>query len=130
MKWLRKLFARITMRVVLTMSVLMTLVGLALMVWSMLDPTPLPVILAMSVGQGLGILAFAMFGGVALVDQLRKQRRKGAVEAAAAVAATASIVQGPVVDGPASTSVGDLHAAAAVPADGASARPQTRQAPP
>jgi hypothetical protein len=33
-------------------SAVLTLVGLGLMVWSMLQPTPLPVMLAMTVGQG------------------------------------------------------------------------------
>jgi purine-cytosine permease-like protein len=67
---------------ILVVAVIMTLLGLALMVWSMAQPTPMPVILAMSVGQGLGILAFLLFGIVVLVDQLRKQREAGAREAA------------------------------------------------
>ena len=62
----------------LAIAAILTLIGLALMVWSMAQPTPMPVILAMSVGQGLGILAFALFGVVVLVDQLRKQREAGA----------------------------------------------------
>ncbi|HEX3761033.1 MAG TPA: hypothetical protein VHW23_20200 [Kofleriaceae bacterium] len=70
-------------RGVLVAASLMTLVGLALMVWSMAQPTPMPVILAMSVGQGLGILAFVLFGVVVLVDQLRRQRDAGAHDAAA-----------------------------------------------
>ncbi len=70
-------------RGILVVAAFMTLVGLALMVWSMAQPTPMPVILAMSVGQGLGILAFLLFGIVVLVDQLRKQREAGAHEAAA-----------------------------------------------
>lgn len=51
-----------------------TLVALALMVWSMLDPTPLPVMLAMSVAQGLGTLAFALYG-LAVWTDLRRLRR-------------------------------------------------------
>lgn len=69
-------------RGILVVAAIMTLIGLALMVWSMAQPTPMPVILAMSVGQGLGILAFALFGIVVLVDQLRKQREAGAREPA------------------------------------------------
>ena len=69
-------------RGILVAAAIMTLVGLALMVWSMAQPTPMPVILAMSVGQGLGILAFLLFGIVVLVDQLRKQREAGARETA------------------------------------------------
>ena len=38
------------------------------MVWSLIQPTPMPVILAMSVGQGLGTVAFALYGWVVLRD--------------------------------------------------------------
>ena len=69
-------------RGILVVAAIMTLIGLALMIWSMAQPTPMPVILAMSVGQGLGILAFVLFGIVVLVDQLRKQREAGASETA------------------------------------------------
>jgi hypothetical protein len=68
----------------------LTLVGLALMVWSMLVPTPMPVILAMSLGQLLGTVAFGMFGYVVLVDQVRKQRAKGAARAAGELTKAAS----------------------------------------
>ena len=74
----------------LQISAVLTLVGLALMVWSIVVPTPLPVILAMSVGQLLGTIAFGMFGYAVLVDQLRKQRAKGAAAAAADPADKAS----------------------------------------
>lgn len=87
MKVFRKLSAWLTIRKLLILSALLTLLGLALMVWSLLEPTPLPVILAMSVGQVFGIVAFALFGGVVAVDQLRKQRAKGAAAAAATAAA-------------------------------------------
>jgi len=69
-------------RGILVAAAILTLVGLALMVWSMAEPTPMPVILAMSVGQGLGILAFLLFGIVVLADQLRTQREAGAQGAA------------------------------------------------
>ena len=72
-RWSRRLLA---------LAAILTLIGLGLMVWSMAQPTPMPVILAMSVGQGLGILAFLLFGIAVLVDQLRKQREAGAHEAA------------------------------------------------
>jgi multidrug transporter EmrE-like cation transporter len=70
-------------RGILVIASLMTLIGLGLMVWSMAEPTPMPVILAMSVGQGLGIFAFLLFGLVVLVDQLHKQREAGIAAAAA-----------------------------------------------
>jgi len=44
------------------------------MVWSMLDPVPIPVIVAMSAGQVVGTISFAIFGYVVLVD-LRLKRR-------------------------------------------------------
>lgn len=70
----------------LQISCVLTLVGLALMVWSMLVPTPMPVILAMSVGQLLGTVAFGIFGYVVLVDQLRAQLRKYRAKLAARAA--------------------------------------------
>lgn len=78
-RWSRRLLAT---------AAILTLIGLGLMVWSMAEPTPMPVILAMSVGQGLGILAFVLFGVVVLVDQVRKQREAGArdIEVSSAVA--------------------------------------------
>ena len=47
--------------IALRIAGVLTLFGLALMVWSLFQPTPLPVMLAMTVGQGLGTLAFATF---------------------------------------------------------------------
>jgi hypothetical protein len=54
-------------------SAVLTLVGLALMLWSIFEPRAMPVVLAMSVGQGIGTLAFAMFGWVVLTD-IRRTR--------------------------------------------------------
>jgi hypothetical protein len=71
----------------LVIAAVLTLVGLVLMVWSMLQPTPMPVILAMSLGQGLGMLAFLLFGLAVLLDQFRKHHQRGAEEAARKVAA-------------------------------------------
>jgi hypothetical protein len=58
----------------LRVSATLTLIGLGLMVWSMLAPTPLPVMLAMSVGQAVGTTAFAIYL-VIVVRQLRRERR-------------------------------------------------------
>ena len=60
-------------RLFLRVAAVLTMVALALMLWSIFVPTALPVVLAMSLGQGLGILAFAVFGYVVLSD-LRTQR--------------------------------------------------------
>ncbi len=59
---------------ILRVSAILTLVALALMVWSMLDPTPLPVMIAMTVGQGLGTLAFGLYGYVIIRDFRRNYR--------------------------------------------------------
>jgi hypothetical protein len=61
----------------LRVSAVLTLVALALMVWSVLEPTPLPVMLAMTVGQALGTSAFAIFIIVVFKDltRVRRQRR-------------------------------------------------------
>jgi hypothetical protein len=53
---------------ILRTACVLALVALGLMVWSILQPTPMPVLVAMSVGQVLGTISFALFGGVVLAD--------------------------------------------------------------
>jgi hypothetical protein len=53
-------------------SAALTLFGLALMVWSMLQPTPLPIMLAMTFGQLVGTTAFAIYIWV-IVRELRRR---------------------------------------------------------
>ena len=57
----------------LRVSAVLTLVGLALMIWSILDPRPTPVMTAMTVGQGVGTAAFIIYLVVVLAD-LRRAR--------------------------------------------------------
>jgi len=57
-------------------SAVLTLLALAMMVWSMLDPTPLPVMLAMSLGQLLGTIAFALYGLAVYKDLMRIRRER------------------------------------------------------
>ncbi len=45
-----------------------SLVALGLIVWSLVDPKPIPVIVAMSVGQVIGTLALLLFVGSVLLD--------------------------------------------------------------
>ena len=59
---------RLSSMTALRISAVLTLVGLAMMAWSMLEPTPLPVMLAMSVGQGIGCLAFGLYLFVVIRD--------------------------------------------------------------
>jgi len=49
------------------------IVSLALMVWGVIDPHPLSLVVAMTVGQGLGTLSFTVFWMVVLND-LRRAR--------------------------------------------------------
>lgn len=62
-------------------SAVLTLIALGLMVWSMLQPTPLPVMLAMTAGQGLGTLALLMYLFVVIQDfrRVRRERRSGPI---------------------------------------------------
>ena len=54
------------------------LCAIGLMMWSILFPYALPVIAAMSVAQGLGILAFLFYLG-AIVTEVKKHDAKRAV---------------------------------------------------
>jgi hypothetical protein len=55
-------------RILLTVSCVCALVALVLMVWSVLDPRPVPVIVAMSVGQVIGTFSLLLYGVVVLLD--------------------------------------------------------------
>jgi hypothetical protein len=65
---------KLRLPLLLRISAVLTIVGLAFMVWSILQPTPLPVMLAMSVGQFVGMVAFGLYLYVIVVD-LRRSRR-------------------------------------------------------
>jgi hypothetical protein len=67
---------RITTQTGLRISAVLTLVALALMCWSLLVPTPLPVLVAMSAGQALGTLAFLIYGIVVFKDITRAKREE------------------------------------------------------
>jgi len=58
-------------RRVLVGACVLALVALALMVWSLLEPTPVPVLVAMSIGQVLGTISLAMFAAVVVADMRR-----------------------------------------------------------
>lgn len=77
MKIVAKLVARakrLRMATLLRISAVFTIFGLAFMVWSLIVPTPMPVMLAMSVGQVFGTIAFGLYL-VAIVIDLRRDRR-------------------------------------------------------
>jgi len=73
---LRSALAKPTL--LLQCSAVLTLVALGLMVWSMLAPTPMPVMLAMTGGQALGTIAFALYAIVVIQDFRRARREKQA----------------------------------------------------
>jgi hypothetical protein len=63
----------------LTLACGCALAGIALMVWSLFDPRPLPVVGAMSVGQAFGTLSFGLFLYVVAMD-LRPGLREALAE--------------------------------------------------
>lgn len=91
--------------ILLRVAAVLTLLALALMCWSVLQPTPLPVLLAMSAGQGLGIMAFAMFGLVVFADlrrhiRLRKPDEIEATEASPEAPIDPAVAPSPSKDTP------------------------------
>ena len=52
----------------LRLAAMCTLPALGLMVWGVLDPRPIALVVAMSVGQALGTLAFALYTIVVIAD--------------------------------------------------------------
>jgi hypothetical protein len=59
---------------ILYMACALTLVSLALIGWGIVDPVPLAVIFAMSLGQGIGTIGALLFGWVVLRDLRRAMR--------------------------------------------------------
>jgi hypothetical protein len=53
---------------VLKAACVLALAALALMSWSLFDPRPIPVVLAMSLGQLLGTLSLGAFAVVIVAD--------------------------------------------------------------
>ncbi len=53
---------------ILRAACVLALVAIGLMVWSVLDPRPAPVVIAMSLGQVFGTLALAAFLFVVFTD--------------------------------------------------------------
>ncbi len=64
---------------VLKAACLLALAALALMSWSLFDPRPIPVVLAMSLGQSLGTLSLVVFVVVVVAD-IRAHRAIAAEE--------------------------------------------------
>jgi len=61
----------------IVVSCLLTLIALVLMAWSLFDPTPIPIIASMSLGQVVGTLSLGLFCYVVASDlraQIRRRR--------------------------------------------------------
>jgi hypothetical protein len=69
------------MRRLLVASCVSTLASLALMTWQLVDPRVFPIIVAMSLGQILGTMSFAMYGYVVLADYRALRRSARAARA-------------------------------------------------
>lgn len=63
-----------THRRILEAACVLALVALCLMIWSLLDPHPIPVILAMSAAQVLGTASLLAFLAVVADDVRRGER--------------------------------------------------------
>jgi hypothetical protein len=59
----------------LRVAAVFSLVGLALMMWSMFDPRPAPVLIGLSLGQLVGTTSFAIYLSVVIWD-IRRRRRE------------------------------------------------------
>lgn len=55
---------------------MLTLVALALMIWSLFDPRLIPIIIGMSLAQVFGTIAFGMYTVVVFRDLTRKRRER------------------------------------------------------
>lgn len=55
----------------LVVACVLGLIGLALMSWSLFDQGWIPVMMAMSIGQGIGTLSLALFLLVVIIDLRR-----------------------------------------------------------
>lgn len=61
---------------ILRIAATMAVVALGLIIWSMVDPRPIPVVVAMSVGQALGTLSFVAYLAIVASDLQRPIKKK------------------------------------------------------
>jgi len=60
----------------LRIAAVLSLVGLALMMWSVFDPRPAPVLIGLSLGQVIGTSSFVIYLAIVIWD-IRRRRREG-----------------------------------------------------
>ena len=75
-KWVHRAM-RVPLLTWLRIASLLTIVALALMVWSLFDPTLVPIIIGMSLAQVFGTVSFGIYLVVVLRDitRIRRERR-------------------------------------------------------
>ena len=59
----------------LRVAAALSLVALALMMWSLFDPRPAPVLIGLSLGQVIGTTSFAIYLSIVIWD-IRRRRRE------------------------------------------------------
>lgn len=61
---------------ILRVASVLAIVALGMMMWSLVDPTPAPVLLALSFGQVLGTISFTAFLVIIAWDRYRQWRAR------------------------------------------------------
>lgn len=64
----------------LRVAAALSLVALGLMMWSMVDPRPAPVLIGLSLGQVLGTASFAIYLSIVIWDVRRRRREASSPE--------------------------------------------------
>jgi hypothetical protein len=64
----------------LRVAAALSLVALGLMMWSMFDPRPAPVLIGLSLGQVLGTASFAIYLSIVIWDVRRRRREASTPE--------------------------------------------------
>ena len=77
---IKRLLARLQVLSLVNIACVLGLLAIALMVWSVLDPTPFPVMISMSVGMVIGTLSLLSYICAVLLHTVRtRAARKSAV---------------------------------------------------
>ncbi len=72
---LKKFFDTASRSKLMIYACVLGLIALALMSWSLFDQGWIPVMVAMSVGQGIGTLSLVLFLAIAIIDLRRAEFR-------------------------------------------------------
>jgi hypothetical protein len=64
----------------LRVAAALSLVALGLMMWSLFDPRPAPVLIGLSLGQVIGTTSFAIYLSIVIWDIRRRRREASSAE--------------------------------------------------